>query len=270
MPNVVLDTNQAQSPELAAYLGAARTNLVLLVDFFDLELGAVPTLERLQQKYATLARFPSQVLIFNSMERRECMHPLDLTAMIDERRTQNFPTFIAQLMASTPDTPNGLEMLRRMQASKDELEHFVDSFGTAINATLDETRGAMQPAEVASLRRGEELSRELHVRLAGIAHAGASSMRKELPNAYVPKNQREAIWSIFFRVCAASINSAIIRVREGQSEELDRRKARNDLIDSIFCAHAFGVDDLMTDDRRAARTHAATNEFLRKLLANTP
>lgn len=253
---LVIDSNQLQSPALRDFLRRSANNRAVLPDFAAMEAYKGDTLSSVFKSMAIVSEFPTQVVVLKgsakicglSGRRRGLQRRL-----IDDSQTRGFPEYARALrLAGAGNASLQRQILAHGESASGHFDKMLHD-AQEMREVFD-VLGRTYTKEERSILRGrcpytpamtDKLVRSL-IEIAGMIFRDSPLIRRtptyeELPNTFI------------FRVALAVYVMAITRVAHGGSRHMKPEKLRNDLVDMMFVAYGTFFDGILSDDKGMTR-----------------
>jgi|CXWL01.1.fsa_nt_gi hypothetical protein len=265
---VVIDSNRAQSDELAKFLAAARSNRAVVTDWFMMEAYKGETRASIYKSLGVLSRFPRQVIVLKNtgMCMQTRVGPQMADRLIWRKHTTRFPQFIAEVESAKQGNlfiEEGLQWRgtlasERMQTLTDQSRDIIGQHEMALKGLTKEDiaiiRGKVLPVHEGTIAR-----------IVSIAVSIAEAYRQQAEARPENHEGKKYLGSFLFRVGLAQTCSFLEWVRTGGQINMRPEKVRNDYIDAMISVYGTYFNGLMTADKRLALVHSVSRELLRIL-----
>ena len=249
---VVVDSNQLQSPALHEFLSRSANNRAVLADFAAMEAYKGDTLSSIFKSMAIVSEFSAQVVVLKGSAkicgmsgRRKGLQ----RRLIDESQTRGFPEYARALrLAHAGNARLQRQILALGQSANEHFDKMLkdaqdmrEVFEVLGKAYTKEERAILREQHSYTPAMTDKLVRTL-LEIAGMIFRGSPLVRRtpsyeELPNTFI------------FRVALGCYVMTITRVAHGGVRDVRPDKLRNDLVDMMFVAYGTFFDGILSDDK---------------------
>ena len=249
---LVVDSNQLQSPALLEFLSRSTSNRAVLPDFAAMEAYKGDTLSSIFKSMTIVSEFPAQVVVLKGSAkicgmsgRRKGLQ----RRLIDESQTRGFPEYARALrLAHAGNASLQRQVLALGQSANEHFDKMLQDaqemrevFEALGKAYTKEERSILREQRSYTPAMTDKLVRTL-LEIAGIIFRDSPLVRRtpsyeELPNTFI------------FRVALACYVMAITRVANGGVRDIRPEKLRNDLVDMMFVAYGTFFDGILSNDK---------------------
>ncbi|ROM46084.1 hypothetical protein BK648_15660 [Pseudomonas poae] len=262
---MVVDSNQLQSPRLKAFLEASTTNRAILTDYAAMEALQGDVVRSFANGMSIAGQHPNQIIVLKTTQaicqlsgRRAGLQ----RRLIDKSQTSEFPEFVRKLkLAESGYQPMVEELLKKAKDANDQLHKMLadavsiaPAFGDLTTGFTKEERRIVRDGEMFTMKMIDTLIK-LVIDVSGeIFRTHPKTPPKltyeQLPNTFIFRNS----------LCCCLL--ALDWAASGGAGGVKSHKIRNDMIDSHFVTYATYFDGLLSNDAKAMRLYNRTKWVL--------
>lgn len=262
---MVVDSNQLQSPRLIGFLEASTGNRAILTDYAAMEALQGDAVRSFANGMSIAGQYPNQIIVLKTTQaicqlsgRKAGLQ----RRLIDTSQTSGFAEFVQKLrLAESGYQPMVEELLKKAKDANDQLHKMLADAASIAPAFDDLTTGftkderrIVRENEPFTMRMVDTLIR-LVIDVSGeIFSTHPKAPRKltyeQLPNTFIFRNS----------LCCCLL--ALDWTASGGTKDVKSHKIRNDMIDSHFATYATYFDGLLSDDAKALRLYNRTKWVL--------
>jgi hypothetical protein len=255
---MVVDSNFLQRPQLRAYLSASKSNFAVLTDYASMEAYKGNTLVSIYKSMAILSEFPKQVIILKGTQavcglrgRRSGLQ----RRLIDQRQTQEFPTYCKHLSAAQRGDQGLQAQLLALGREADAQMSRMLSDAEKMAERLEGVARTFTKEELLALRTRNPPPDGMCEKTIKNIMWIAGFLFRDHPrtNGLPPWN--EAPDTFIFRLAICMYAWAFNWISVGGAKGAKPMTILNDLVDLNFGAYATFFDGLLTADEKLSKLH---------------
>lgn len=261
--HLVVDKNFLRSSVLENFLKLSPDNFAVLTEYLFIETYSPGSIDRIQQDFSLLSRYPAQVVVLKSTRAISELAPSkdDLRArLIDDIATNNFPTFCEQLASKHPSIVAHIS--HRQQVAAVMLLKLTEA-AREIRAEMDAEIKKFTGDERRRLKRKETLSPEFHAKLLHSIKRNTGLLIGYTGGAAIPgSSDARYSFQCRFTVCT-EVLQLYNAATAGEVRTRNINAMRNDITDMTYLACATFFDGLLSEDKRSKVIFAAASDYLK-------
>lgn len=262
---MVVDSNQLQSPRLKAFLEASTANRAILTDYSAMEALQGNVVRSFANGMSIAGQYPNQIIVLKTTQsicqligRKAGLQ----RRLIDASQTSGFTDFVQKLkLAESGYQPMIDELLEKAKDANEQLHKMLadaasiaPAFGDLTTGFTKEERRIVRDNEPFTMKMVDTLIK-LVIEVSGEifrAHPKAPPKLtyEQLPNTFIFRNS----------LCCCLL--ALDWTASGGTRDVKSHKIRNDMIDSHFVTYATYFDGLLSNDAKALRLYSRTKWVL--------
>jgi len=262
---MVVDSNQLQSPRLKAFLEASTANRAILTDYSAMEALQGDVVRSFANGMSIAGQYPNQIIVLKTTQsicqlsgRKAGLQ----RRLIDASQTSGFAKFIQKLKsAESGDKAIAGEVLKMARDADVQLHRMLADAST-IAQVFDGLTIGFSKEERKAVRDNEPFTMQMVDILIKLAIDVSGEIFKTHPKAPRKITYEQLPNTFIFRNSLCCCLLALEWSAVGGAKEAKSHKIRNDMIDSHFATYATYFDGLLSSDAKALRLYNRTKWVL--------
>ncbi|MEN2396829.1 hypothetical protein [Pseudomonas halotolerans] len=262
---MVVDSNQLQSPQLKAFLEASTANRAILTDYSAIEALQGDIVRSFANGMSIAGQYPNQIIILKTTQsvcqlsgRKAGLQ----RRLIDTSQTSGFADFVQKLkLAGSGYQPMVDELIKKARDADEQLNRML-SDAAAIAQVFDELTIGFSKDERKIVRDNEPFTMKMVDTLIKLVIEVSGEIFRTHPRAPRKVTYEQLSNTFIFRNSLCCCLLALEWTANGGAKDVKRHKIRNDMIDSHFATYATYFDGLLSNDAKALRLYNRTKEVL--------
>ena len=263
----IIDANFFRNPELEAYLGSDKRNMVVFNEYACMEAYKGDAIKNISKSIEIVSKFPDQVIILKGT--RDVVNLIvsasDLYLLEHKEQTRGFKRFCSDVQRAVCGYKIlATQILKKGEFASKQFEKIREDtikIATAINLL----EKSFKSCHLKYLRKGQKLPDKLSDKIVHDILMFAVILFKEYTNFLELPKYDQMRNTYIFRLAISNYLLGLRWISEGGPGKVSKEKLQNDIVDMGYVAYASFFDGLLTRDIKMKQIYQDVCLFLNEI-----